>query len=65
MTGDGINDVMALKQAHLGIAMETGSQASRAVADIVLMHNSFAALPAPLRKASASATACRTCSSCS
>jgi cation-transporting ATPase E len=46
MTGDGINDVMALKQAHLGIAMEAGSQATRAVADLVLLGNSFSALPA-------------------
>jgi cation-transporting ATPase E len=45
MTGDGVNDVLALKQAQVGIAMESGSQASRAVADLVLLGNSFASLP--------------------
>ncbi len=45
MTGDGVNDVLALKQAKLGIAMQSGTQAARNVADIVLLGDSFAALP--------------------
>ncbi|MGN6484039.1 MAG: HAD-IC family P-type ATPase, partial [Thermomicrobiales bacterium] len=45
MTGDGVNDVLSLKKAQLGIAMESGSEATRGVADIVLLHDSFSALP--------------------
>jgi len=45
MVGDGVNDILSLKQAHLGIAMQSGSQATRAVADIVLLDDSFSALP--------------------
>jgi cation-transporting ATPase E len=48
MTGDGVNDVLALKQAKLSIAMESGAQATRSVADIVLLGDSFAALPEAL-----------------
>ena len=45
MTGDGVNDVLALKDADLGIAMGSGAAATRAVAQIVLLDNSFAVMP--------------------
>jgi cation-transporting ATPase E len=45
MTGDGVNDVLALKEADLGLAMGSGSAASRAVAPVVLLDSSFASLP--------------------
>jgi cation-transporting ATPase E len=50
MIGDGVNDVLSLKQAHLGIAMESGSQATRGVADMVLLGDVFSVLPTALRE---------------
>jgi cation-transporting ATPase E len=44
MIGDGVNDVLSLKQAQLSIAMQGGSQAARSVADVILMQDSFAVL---------------------
>ena len=45
MMGDGVNDVLSLKKARVGIAMQSGSSATRNVADMVLLNDSFAALP--------------------
>lgn len=45
MTGDGVNDVLALKEADCGIAMQSGSEAARNVAEIVLMNSDFSAIP--------------------
>jgi cation-transporting ATPase E len=45
MTGDGVNDALALKEADLGIAMNSGAPATRAVAEVVLMDSRFEQLP--------------------
>ena len=46
MTGDGVNDVLALKEADCSVAMAAGSDAARNVAEIVLVDNDFASMPA-------------------
>ena len=45
MTGDGVNDVLALKAADASVAMGSGSAAARAVARLTLVHDSFASVP--------------------
>lgn len=46
MTGDGVNDVLALKEADCSIAMASGAQAASQVAQLVLLQSDFAAMPA-------------------
>ncbi len=46
MTGDGVNDVLALKEADCSVAMAAGSDAARNVAELVLVDNDFASMPA-------------------
>jgi len=45
MIGDGVNDVLALKESDLSIAMNGGSSMAKDVADVVLLNNSFSVLP--------------------
>jgi len=49
MVGDGVNDALAIKKSDLGIAMYAGAAATRRVADIVLLNNSFNSLPMGMR----------------
>ena len=49
MVGDGINDALAIKKSDLGVAMFAGAIATRRVADIVLLDNSFNSLPIGMR----------------
>jgi cation-transporting ATPase E len=50
MIGDGVNDVVALKQATVAVAMQGGSQAARSVGDLILMKDTFAPLPFAFRE---------------
>ncbi|MCL2019967.1 MAG: HAD-IC family P-type ATPase [Oscillospiraceae bacterium] len=45
MVGDGVNDVLSLKEADCSVAMQSGSEAARNVSSLVLLDNNFAALP--------------------
>lgn len=45
MVGDGINDILSLKSADVSIALESGSKASRDIANLVLLNNDFTKLP--------------------
>jgi len=45
MTGDGVNDVLALREADCSVAMASGSDAASQVSDIVLLENNFAVMP--------------------
>lgn len=50
MTGDGVNDVLALREADCSIAMQSGSDAVRAVSQIVLMNSDFSSMPLVVRE---------------
>lgn len=48
MTGDGVNDALAIKDADIGVAMNNGAQATKAVAQLVLLDGRFSHLPSVL-----------------
>ena len=50
MTGDGVNDTLALKEANCAIAMADGSEVARAIAEIVLLDSDFSHLPEVVRE---------------
>ncbi|MCL2088880.1 MAG: HAD-IC family P-type ATPase [Oscillospiraceae bacterium] len=50
MTGDGVNDVLALKDADCGVAMASGNHAARNAADLVLLESDFAAMIPAVRE---------------
>lgn len=45
MTGDGVNDILALKEADCSIAMASGSEATRSASDLVMLENKFSTMP--------------------
>ena len=61
MTGDGVNDALALKAADCSVAMAAGSDAARNVAQLVLVDNDFASMPKVVAEGRRST--CFTCSS--
>ena len=50
MTGDGVNDVLALKESDCSIAMASGSDAARTVSQLVLLDSNFASMPKILKE---------------